>query len=437
MKPEDERIKLFNEVWSEPVTTVAGRYGVSDNGLRKRCIKLEIPLPPIGYWAKLRAGQKVLPKPKLPVIKVKHPAIVLKDAKQEYEMEFIDIGSESIETMKSLSGLGMLTPRSQEDFAKWCRKIQVPKKVDPYHPLIVEYQKEIEYRKIRDKEHKFREEFRFSAISLHSKVEYRDNKLVLPISVSDKQSQRAFRIIDTLIKAIEDLGGKVTVEKACYRSVEAKDNATMTVFQSLFSFQAREIMSKRRDVLANITAENRPREFRPMYEKVFTNILEIEFKQVPASWVEDKTGQIYTFKDLAELPLEDQLGEMIKSMFKASQEAKIDRFIREREEEEKRREREHLREIEQEKQNKLQALIAQEKRQKQLVANIQPQMTSWLKAQRLRRYAEELEAYALTMGDEASKELLTGYVTLVRQAAENCDPLQDILNEVKGIGITN
>ena len=34
MKADDERTKLFDEVWNEPMTIVAKRYGVSDNGLR-------------------------------------------------------------------------------------------------------------------------------------------------------------------------------------------------------------------------------------------------------------------------------------------------------------------------------------------------------------------------------------------------------------------
>jgi hypothetical protein len=33
----DEREALYNEVWSGPVITVAKRYGMSDNGLRKHC----------------------------------------------------------------------------------------------------------------------------------------------------------------------------------------------------------------------------------------------------------------------------------------------------------------------------------------------------------------------------------------------------------------
>lgn len=53
--------------WTEPVTTVAARYNLSDNGLRKHCRKYGIPLPPPGYWARVRSGQKVQ-KPALPHI---------------------------------------------------------------------------------------------------------------------------------------------------------------------------------------------------------------------------------------------------------------------------------------------------------------------------------------------------------------------------------
>lgn len=435
MKIEDERTKLFNEIWNEPMTTVSQRYGLSDNGLRKRCLNLEIPVPPRGYWAKLKAGLQVPPKPALPTLKVKTQAIVLKDTKQEREIEFIDIVSQSTEVLKTLTGMEVLQQQSQEDFAKWCRKIQVSKKVDLYHPLILEYQEEIEYRKVRDKEHKFRDHFRYTDISLNSKVKYRDNNPVLPIFVSDKQLQQAFRIIDTLIKTVENLDGKVTVDKSSNHPIKTKDNVTITVFQSSFSFQITEIMSKRRDVMANMPEEKKVREFRPLYEKVFTGILEIELRQMPPSWEKDKMERVSTLKDSTELPLENQMGEMIQFMFKAAQEAKIDRIIREREEEEKQKERERQREIEQEKQKKLQAIIDLGKRQKQLVANIEQQMDDWFKAQKLRQYAEALEAYALAQSDDLTKKFLSAYISLVRQKAKSCDPVDNILNEIRSIGL--
>lgn len=43
---QDEREALYDEIWTDPVITVAKRYGISDNGLRKHCKRLGIPLPP-------------------------------------------------------------------------------------------------------------------------------------------------------------------------------------------------------------------------------------------------------------------------------------------------------------------------------------------------------------------------------------------------------
>ena len=40
------REELYAQVWSEPMIKLAPKYGLSDNGLRKICKKLNIPLPP-------------------------------------------------------------------------------------------------------------------------------------------------------------------------------------------------------------------------------------------------------------------------------------------------------------------------------------------------------------------------------------------------------
>ncbi|MDR2071917.1 MAG: tyrosine-type recombinase/integrase [Spirochaetaceae bacterium] len=64
-EPRFEREKLYEEVWAEPVTVVAARYGITDTGLRKVCRRLNVPHPPPGYWAKVKAG-KAVEKPELP-----------------------------------------------------------------------------------------------------------------------------------------------------------------------------------------------------------------------------------------------------------------------------------------------------------------------------------------------------------------------------------
>lgn len=51
------RQQLYEEIWAEPLRTVAKRYGVSDVALGKICRQLGIPRPGVGYWARLAAGQ--------------------------------------------------------------------------------------------------------------------------------------------------------------------------------------------------------------------------------------------------------------------------------------------------------------------------------------------------------------------------------------------
>ncbi|MCC6915643.1 MAG: hypothetical protein IT566_18240 [Rhodospirillaceae bacterium] len=53
------------------MTKLAKTYGLSDVGLRKICVKYNIPTPPIGYWAK-RAHGKSVRQPSLPPQKSPH-----------------------------------------------------------------------------------------------------------------------------------------------------------------------------------------------------------------------------------------------------------------------------------------------------------------------------------------------------------------------------
>jgi hypothetical protein len=61
------RETLYDEVWTQPMTTVAERYGVSSNYLARICEQLKVPRPGRGYWQQLAAGKLVerdpLPEP--------------------------------------------------------------------------------------------------------------------------------------------------------------------------------------------------------------------------------------------------------------------------------------------------------------------------------------------------------------------------------------
>jgi hypothetical protein len=59
------REELYALVWQMPLSRLAKRFGLSDVGLRKICVKHDIPTPPLGYWSKLAHGKPVY-RPPLP-----------------------------------------------------------------------------------------------------------------------------------------------------------------------------------------------------------------------------------------------------------------------------------------------------------------------------------------------------------------------------------
>jgi len=57
---------LYEKVWVTPLTQLAKEFKISDVGLRKKCLKRNIPLPQVGYWSKIKHGKKIkkIPLPK-------------------------------------------------------------------------------------------------------------------------------------------------------------------------------------------------------------------------------------------------------------------------------------------------------------------------------------------------------------------------------------
>src|SRR5438270_12041863 len=58
------REQLYQFVWNEPIRAVAARYGLSDRGLAKICMRLNVPVPGRGYWQQKAVG-KAVSRPRL------------------------------------------------------------------------------------------------------------------------------------------------------------------------------------------------------------------------------------------------------------------------------------------------------------------------------------------------------------------------------------
>jgi len=76
------RKDLYEQVWTEPLRTLAKRFGLSDVGLKKLCKRNDIPTPGLGYWAKVQHGKPVKKVP-LPPAPLRTSEIVLTTAREE------------------------------------------------------------------------------------------------------------------------------------------------------------------------------------------------------------------------------------------------------------------------------------------------------------------------------------------------------------------
>ena len=172
-----ERAKLYEEVWAEAVTTVAKRYGISDVALRKICRKLAVPLPPLGYWAKIAAGKK-LPTPPLP--KYSGPAEIVR---QRY------VSDEPVEPDPE-----HLVARREFEVQPQNR-IVVAETLDRPHALVAATERALRKLKRRNPGDQPITE-----------------RPALAISVSEASLPRALRIMDALVKALEDRGMPLRIE---------------------------------------------------------------------------------------------------------------------------------------------------------------------------------------------------------------------------------
>ena len=77
------REKLYDEIWTEPITKVSKRHGVSDSYLIRILKNLNIPRPPRGYWAMAAAGIHPA-KPPLPAAKLGNAITWSRDGQTEF-----------------------------------------------------------------------------------------------------------------------------------------------------------------------------------------------------------------------------------------------------------------------------------------------------------------------------------------------------------------
>lgn len=369
--PTFTREQFYERVWSTSAVQLAKELGVSDVAIAKVCEKYNIPKPSLGYWAKLQHGKKVK-KPPLPK---------LADPKSQT----ISLNAQSSRwTLLSDEAKAKLRAQKRED-----HKVVVPEKLDTPHPLVERTERSL----------------RSSAADNEGLVRPKA-KGCLHVAVGTETIDRAMRIMDALLKAIEERGMRVTVKDQEYRS------------KTLVEVDGEEIDVRLMEVIGESarqpTAEERLQEQRypslyggRKYVRRFLTAqlgisVDARFRSNRRKWSE-KDGK----------RLEDRLNTVIAFMFRTAE------VIKER----RRRYAEQERQWEEARRLREEAERRRRKRE-QRIERLQKDAAAWHKATRIRRYIDAVEAAARADGrtiDETGS--LHHWIQWARRHAEKIDPL--------------
>jgi hypothetical protein len=166
------RKELYDLVWKEPLSRLAKKYKISDNGLRKICKRMNIPLPPYGHWQKVQYGYKVTP--------IKLP--------EKYSaQDEVTLDERSVNDMVKESPLAILKRITKEIESTSGLSFKVDERLTKPDKLITSTKNFNESLKRYHKTHR---------------GDYPSRTDVLNIDVSEDEEDRAYRIMDTVIKLL-------------------------------------------------------------------------------------------------------------------------------------------------------------------------------------------------------------------------------------------
>lgn len=184
-----ERARLYELVWSRPMSHLAKEFGVPSQKLKALCDKAEIPTPATGHWQRIAAGKKVSQIP-LPDASSQNSLLVIAPA-----VPRMSTPAPSNKANGSGNELASSLPsgsRQQTSAKKVGPDLKVPAKLGRAHSIIAGWQAEHKQRTEEAKQH------RWGGFAPE------------PLSAMDR---RRYRILDTLFKAIEKAGGKAIEEE--------------------------------------------------------------------------------------------------------------------------------------------------------------------------------------------------------------------------------
>ena len=367
------RDELYKQVWATPMSRLAKEYGISDKGLAKICKKLNVPVPPRGYWATIRSGIKLKRKP-LPKLRKGSPdAHYLNPRQNNNRSDNLDgFSDEAVKLIKSI----LDSP-----------PIKVSDQLDSPHPLVLKTRKNLEKKKTKG----------HPLISPSAKG-------CLNINVTPENLQRALRIADAVIKGFAANGFKVA------RDPEMHSGIYVRILGEKIYFSINEKVNR----IDHVPTEKEKREQKSRhwyswerYDYVASGNINLLIDtssgyKLRKKWADGKTKKV-----------EDKLTDFLVGAVKVA-----DRKIKERieAEERQRRREEEWRQWEEERRRRQ---IEAEK-----IQELESQADSWTKSQKLRKYIRAVQEKANKLPNyKGLQEKLNEWVAWAERHADRLDPI--------------
>lgn len=343
--------ELYQLVWEKPMQALSKDFGISDVGLAKICKRHNIPHPERGYWAKLYSGRK-MKKPPLPKA-ARRNDIVCINRTETIEIPF-DVPSSS-------------------------QKIVIAPILESPHPLI-----ELAKKNMRFSKHG------------HAFSESPDKMRCLNIKATVSTFDRALRIMDAIIKALEQEG--------LYVKIDAHGSTCIAVGEEEVNLSIREVLKK-------VRVELDPKKDQFLIRMGSTHRTDY----VPSGRLylelNEYTGVRSKWRDTDKRLLDDSLGDFIlcvQTIAAVLRQRHIDNEVRkQREQEERQREYEENRRE----------------------SALERQLANFTYCETLRNYARSLREGIIAATGKLPEGIAASWIEWIEDRADAHDPIADFIEQ--------
>lgn len=376
-----KREELYELVWTRTLTDLATEYAISAVGLGKACVRLQIPLPGRGYWAKLKSGQKM---PRAPLPPQTNKANAYKPDKRPAAPNGTNEG-----------------PTILDEGLRADYEAALAFENDPVNS-------------VQPSESTPQSELATKTLVAHSKSKKGENQIpLLPpktydLRVSSALAERAVRLMDSLAEAFMARGWELALET---------ENEMGAMRVSLLGFSIQFWIEERlnRDLLVLTPAEEKDKQknpwkySRPTYDYSPSGRLELKLKPMDScfyyeyrsTWADGKTQKVEA------LLTSFCRGLVLSAIQRRNNQLRKEQREREwKEREERRKEEERLR------------LIEEARRE-----NLASALEDYSHMLQIRDYIEYVKARAMNDGKPIEGDLAT-WIAWAEKRAANKDPLR-------------